>query len=101
MLNSIVVSIRFILLILCGTNRSPCRTPPCASNWPYRSAQVAGSEGGPIFFHWQRDNDESESEQVLELTGEIDDEIRRARKVEGMSTKVPFSRFPLNSNSRP
>src|SRR5215831_18474491 len=48
---------------------------------PAEHVEIAG--GGSITIHWQtRDDDEKESGEVRELSeGDIDDKIRRARKV--------------------
>jgi len=42
MLNAIVVSIRFIVLILSVRNSSPWRMPPCANTWPCSNAAFRG-----------------------------------------------------------
>jgi len=46
---------------------------------PAQWVKVMGNDGGPIVISWQREDEE----QVLQLPGEIDGEIRRVRTVEG------------------
>jgi len=49
---------------------------------PSEPVEIAG--GGSITIQWQtRDDDEKESGEVRELSSDVDDKIRRARKVNG------------------
>src|SRR5215831_1805015 len=51
---------------------------------PAEHVEIAGADGGPIVIQWQTDDDEKESGEVRELSeGEMDEKIRRARKVNG------------------